>query len=86
MKINCCPKCGSTIEVSILCQYSRNHIIGKRGKMLKKYKRRDEGSIDAALAFCTNEACDVQWEDRDFAIDENECFFDLKYTEKSRGW
>ncbi|MBD5128333.1 MAG: hypothetical protein HDT43_00165 [Ruminococcaceae bacterium] len=54
--------------------------------MLNKYKRRDEGSIDAALAFCTNEACDVQWEDRDFALDENGYFVDLKYTERSRGW
>lgn len=86
MKIKCCPKCGSTIKVSILCQYSYNHIIGKRGKMLKKYKYDDEGFIGVALASCTNEACDVQWEDGDFVIDENECFVDYKYTEKSRGW
>lgn len=83
-KINCCPKCGCTIEVSELCQYSRDHIIGKRGKMLKNYKTNDNGYIDVSIASCTNPSCDVRWEADEFKIDEDGYFVDFKYTESER--
>lgn len=78
-KIRSCPKCEGTIEVSVLCQYSRDYIIGKRGKMLKKYKLRDDGSIDVFLAACTNKNCNVRWEADEFTIDEYGFFVDFKY-------
>lgn len=80
-KINCCPKCGGTIEISYLYQYSHNYLLGKRGKILKKYRSQDHGSMEVALACCTNEDCDARWEVDDFIIDEYGYFVDFKYTE-----
>lgn len=81
-KINCCPKCGGTIEISYLYQYSHNYLLGKRGKILKKYRSQDHGSTEEALACCTNKGCDTKWEVGDFIIDEFGYFVDLKYTER----
>lgn len=89
MIINCCPKCGGTIIVSRLYMYSLSSPIGRRGKLLKKTKHNDDGSLDQMLACCENyisQECDVTWNSDEFFLDENEYFVDLKYTEKSRGW
>lgn len=83
IKRNCCPKCGCAIEVSWLYQYSHAYIIGKRGKVLNKYRTRDLGSMEVAIANCTNyKECDVRWESDDFIIDGSDHFIDLKYTEE----
>ncbi len=47
--------------------------------MLKKYKLRDDGSIDVFLAACTNKNCNVRWEADEFTIDEYSFFVDFKY-------
>lgn len=78
--IKCCPNCGGRIKISYLYQYSYDHFLGKHGKILKKCKKRDVGSMEIALANCTNESCDTSWEDGDFIVDENGCFLDLKYS------
>lgn len=80
----CCPKCGGTIEISYLYQYSHNYLLGKRGKILKKYRSQDHGSMEVALACCTNEDCDARWEVGDFIIDEFGYFIDLKYTDRRK--
>lgn len=76
---NCCPKCGSEIEVSFLYQYSHDYTIGKRGKMLKKYKTRDCGSMEICVARCTNEKCTAHWNADEFSIDSYGYFLDHKY-------
>lgn len=81
-KIKCCPNCGGAIEISFLYQYSHDYLLGKRGKLLKKYKSCNLGSMEVALACCTNKACDTRWECDDFLIDDDGCFIDLKYTER----
>lgn len=81
-KIKCCPKCGGTIGISYLYQYSHDYLLGKRGKILKKYRVQDMGSMEAALAYCTNKDCDTRWEVGDFFVDKYGCFIDLKYTER----
>lgn len=83
-KINCCPKCGNKIVVSELCQYTRDHIIGDRGKMLRKYTSNDNGYIDVSIASCTNPSCDVRWEDGEFTFDDDDYFIDLKYTDRRK--
>lgn len=59
MKRLVCPKCGGTISVSILCQYSLAHTITRSGRLSKNYKKLDLGDIDASVAYCTNESCNV---------------------------
>lgn len=83
MKIKRCPNCGSTIEISFLYQYSHDYLLGRHGKLQKKYRSRDHGSMEIALACCTNENCNTTWEVDDFFIDENNEFVDLKYTKGS---
>lgn len=83
-KIKCCPNCGGTIEISFLYQYSHDYLLGKRGKTLKKYKLQDHGSMEVALACCTNKACDTRWEDGDFFVDDDGYFIDLKYTDRRK--
>lgn len=88
-KIKCCPKCGGTIIVSRLNMYSLSSPIGRRGKLLKKTKYHDDGTLDQMLACCENyisQKCDVHWATDEFVIDENGYFVDDKYTENSRGW
>lgn len=82
MKIKSCPNCGSAIEISFLYQFSHDYLLGKRGKMLKKYRSRNHGSMEVALACCTNKACDTRWEDGDFFVDDDGYFIDLKYTDR----
>lgn len=79
-KIKNCPKCGGTIEVSFLYQYSINRRIGKRGKLLKKKAGVFCGYTDACIAHCTNDKCNVNWEADEFYLDNDEQFVDLKYT------
>ena len=45
--LNCCPKCGSTLEFSNLMQYSDVYKITRSGKLSKKKnkKRRDRKSV-----------------------------------------
>lgn len=49
-------------------------------KNAEKYRSRDLGSMEVALACCTNEDCDTTWEVGDFIIDENDRFVDCKYN------
>lgn len=79
-QIKNCPKCGGTIVVSILCQYSREQRIGKRGRLLKRQKEVDCGEMDVRIAYCSNNSCDVRWEADEFYI-KDERFIDLKYSE-----
>lgn len=79
--IKCCPKCGGAIEVSHLYQYSYNQIVGKRGKLLKKVKKYNCGSLEYSIANCTNAECDVNWGVGDFIIDDNDRFVDYKYCD-----
>ncbi len=84
-KIKSCPKCGGTIIVSRLYMYSLNSCIGKRGKLLKKAKYCDDGPIDTMLASCENYymKCDVHWNADEFIIDDESCFIDYKYSDRS---
>ena len=79
---NCCPVCGSPIEVSALWQYSLNYKILRNGKISQKSKKKDVGPMEVAIAGCTNENCDVNWAEGEFRIDENKRFIDEKYDEE----
>lgn len=75
-----CPQCGGAIIVSELYQYSFDYKVLKSGKLSKKYKRFDGGSMECHIASC-EKLCGAEWSSEDFLIDENENFIDLKYTE-----
>ena len=78
--IKCCPICGGRIVVSDLYQYSLNYTMRKDGKIGKRGKRTDDGSLDASIAACENfKICGAQWEVDDFFI-ENRTFIDYKYS------
>ena len=49
MEIKCCPLCGGRIVVSNLYQYSLDYTMRKDGKIGKRYKRGDDGAVDALL-------------------------------------
>lgn len=55
-----CPECEceDTLYVSFLYQYSHNHRINKDGKVSKKFKYRDEGSMNCGLLCCEN-GCEI---------------------------
>lgn len=71
----CCPVCGGTIVVSDLYQYSIDREIGKRGKLKKRYRKIDCGSMEVSIACCKD--CGEYWDADAFYI-EDETFFDLK--------
>lgn len=77
-KRNCCPRCGGEIEVSDLYQYTLNYVVRKNGKLSKRYRKVDNGLIDARLAACIND-CGVLWEDGEFCVEADGSFVDLKY-------
>lgn len=84
-KINCCPKCGGKIVVSELWQYSYNHVVGKRGKLLKGLQVVNCGPMEKMIASCLNISCRAMWETDEFMIDDNGHFIDLKFTNSERG-
>lgn len=83
IKRSCCPRCGGKIEVSDLCQYSRNYVVRKDGKLSKRGRKDDNGSIDARIAGCVNR-CGVIWEDGEFLVESDGTFLDLKYDEEEQ--
>lgn len=55
--LNCCPKCGSTLEFSNLMQYSDVYKITRSGKLSKKRIRKEDcGHMECGYISCTN--CD----------------------------
>ena len=70
-----CPVCGGTIVVSDLYQYSYDYEIGKRGKLKKRGRRQDCGSMEVSVAGCLN--CGESWDADAFYIEDG-MFFDLK--------
>lgn len=55
--LNCCPKCGSTLEFSNLMQYSDVYKITRSGKLSKKRIRKEDcGLMECGYISCTN--CD----------------------------
>lgn len=53
--LNKCPICGGKLYEDNLYQYSRLYEIGKSGKVLSKYKKGDEGSMECSSIRCENE-------------------------------
>ena len=55
--LNCCPKCGSTLEFSNLMQYSDVYKITRSGKLSKKRIRKEDcGPMECGYISCTK--CD----------------------------
>ena len=55
--LNCCPKCGSTLEFSNLMQYSDVYKITRSGKLSKKRIRKEDcWPMECGYISCTN--CD----------------------------
>ena len=55
--LNCCPKCGSTLEFSNLMQYSDVYKITRSGKLSKKRIRKEDcGPMECGYSSCTT--CD----------------------------
>lgn len=54
-----CPKCGGTIIVRFLYQYSHDYKVLRNGKLSKRYRKRDCGPLDVAIACC--ESCGKYW-------------------------
>ena len=75
-KITECPICGGKIEVSFLYQYSHNYAITKKGRLSKRYTRRDNGPEEVAVASCLS--CSEYWNADEFAIDADDSFWDFK--------
>ncbi len=74
-----CPFCGGKICVSWLFQYSRDYRIIRSGKLSKNYTRQDCGSMEVAVAGCTN--CEeANWGNGEFFIDDGR-FMDYKYVD-----
>lgn len=67
MKNVVCPKCGGALVYEELCQYGVQYKVGKNGKLSKRTKKVNHGSIDAAILFCSE--CNT-------CIDEDNFFFD----------
>ena len=83
VKRSCCPRCGGKIEVSDLFQYTLNYVVCKSGKLSKRYRKYDNGSIDTSLAACIN-GCGVLWEDGEFWVEADGSFVDLKYKKEEQ--
>lgn len=75
--IKACPVCGGQIEVSELFQYAHDFRLNKNGKLSKKYKKRDVGSMEVAIAGCLD--CGEYWDSEQFAIDQDDRFIDYKH-------
>ena len=55
---NICPNCGGTnLELDCLYQYGIIYKINKDGKVSKKYRKQDYGTMDCAYIHC----CDCGW-------------------------
>lgn len=74
---------GAGDGLSDLCQYSRNYVVRKDGKLSKRGRKDDNGSIDARIAGCVNR-CGVIWEDGEFLVESDGTFLDLKYDEEEQ--
>ena len=75
-KITKCPVCGGEIEVSFLYQYSLNYTITKKGRLSKRYTRRDNGSEEVGIASCLS--CGEYWNADEFTLDIDDSFWDGK--------
>lgn len=82
MEIKCCPLCGGRIVVSDLYQYSLDYTMRKDGKIGKRHKRGEDGSMNVSLASCENyKTCDARWEEEEFFVEPDGTFYDYKYSE-----
>lgn len=84
VKRNCCPLCGGKIIVSSLYQYSLDFEVGKRGKLLKRYKKSDGGPMEVEIAACENSVsggCSAKWDADEFYLEYGEIFMDTKYVD-----
>ena len=80
--IKCCPLCGGRIVVSDLYQYSLDYKMRKDGKIGKRRKYVDCGSMEVSLASCENyKTCDARWEAEGFFVEPDGTFIDYKYSE-----
>ena len=70
-----CPKCHGKIIVSELCQYSFDSAVLKSGKLSKRRKKRDYGSMEMMIAAC--QSCGLYWNAEGFTFDEQGRFVDL---------
>ena len=76
VRIKSCPECGGKIEVSYLYQYARDFTLNKDGKLSKRYRVRDCGPMEVAVAHCI--CCNEKWDADDFLIGPNGAFYDYK--------
>lgn len=52
MKKCVCPKCGGTLILENLCQYGEQQEVCKNGRVKKKVKKVDHGSMEFQYLFC----------------------------------
>jgi hypothetical protein len=52
MKRVVCPICGGTLVLENLCQYGEQQEVFKNGKIKKKVKKVDHGSMEFQYVFC----------------------------------
>lgn len=82
VRLKKCPKCGGEIEIFFLNQYSYVHKLTKSGRISKRCKKVDNGTMEAAVARCLS--CGADWGDGEFTIDNEGYFWDFKYSGAGR--
>ncbi len=68
--------------VTDLYQYAHAFKLTKSGRISKRYKLMDCGSMEVRIAGCK---CGANWEDGDFDITTEGQFVDYKYDEDEEG-
>lgn len=64
MKNVVCPECGGTLTFESLCQYGLKQKVSKNGKLCKRIIKKNYGSMEAALLYCSD--CKKTFDEDDF--------------------
>ena len=58
--VTCCPQCGGNLQIDCYYSFSRVYRITKKGKLSKRYRVTQGGSLDCLTAYCTD--CETEFD------------------------